>query len=301
VTSSVVLGPRPGRAWIPVSRALYRRRDGDELEAWRLVLPPSGRFTHLTAAGIHGLWLPPLPLSLPVFAAISGNDARPQRGNLRVARHADPGPILERRGLPVDTVPATLLACARDLELLDVIVLVDSALQLRLTSQRAIADLAEQRRRGAPLLRRALALSDGRSESPYETLLRLLHVTCGIHVEPQNVVSDDDGSFVARGDLWLCGTHTLHEYDGADHLKVPQQQKDLRRLRHVTNARWTRRGYTSNEVLHQAVTILRDADLAVGRLHRPERVRPWHSLLAASLFTAGGRRRLQNRLSLPET
>ena len=35
--------------------------DGPPLSAWHLVLPSSGAFTGLTAAGLHGLWLPPLP------------------------------------------------------------------------------------------------------------------------------------------------------------------------------------------------------------------------------------------------
>ena len=64
------------------------------------------------------------------------------------------------------------------------------------------------------MLRRALALSDGRSESPWESLRRVLHVVCGVPVEPQFVLLDDHGVFVARGDLRISGTTTLHEYDG---------------------------------------------------------------------------------------
>ena len=90
-----------------------------------------------------------------------------------------------------------------------------------------VARLAFGRRRGAPLLRRALTLCDGRSESPLESLLRVLHVLCGIPVEPQFVLLDEDGGFVARGDLWLKGTTTLHEYDGGEHRKKQRQRKDL--------------------------------------------------------------------------
>jgi hypothetical protein len=47
----------------------------------------------------------------------------------------------------------------------------------------------------------------------------------------------------------------------------------------------------------QAATILRDADAALGRPHRPDRVRPWHSLLADSMVSPSGRERLRLRWS----
>ncbi len=53
------------------------------------------------------------------------------------------------------------------------------------------------------------------------------------------------------------------------------------------------------EVLHQAVGILRDADLSLGREHRADRVRPWNALLSQSLFTPSGRQRLLRVLDLP--
>ncbi|WP_238993268.1 hypothetical protein [Nocardioides caldifontis] len=77
---------------------------------------------------------------------------------------------------------------------------------------------AARRRRGAPSLRQALELADGRSESPWETLPRILHVACGIAVQPQYVLLDAAGDEVARADLWLEGTNALHEYDGAHRL-----------------------------------------------------------------------------------
>ena len=112
------------------------------------------------------------------------------------------------------------------------------------------------------------------------------------------MVVDEHGNFVARGDLWLVGTTTLHEYDGAHHLTRVGQRRDLARGRRVAGVEWVRRGYTSVEVLHQGVAILREADLAVGRAHRPERIRAWHDLLRDSLFTAAGTARFRARLGL---
>lgn len=268
-----------------------------------MVLPPSGRFTHLTAAALLGLWLPPLLDHLPVFAAMSDAEPRPQRAGLRITRHTSvPEPVVVD-GLRLDPPAHILLACARHLGVVDLVVLIDSALHLQLCTRADIASVAGLRRRGSPRLRKALALADGRSESAWETMLRLLHVTCGIDVEPQFQLQDEDGAFVARADLWIRGTNAVHEYDGGDHLSRPQQRKDLARARRIGNRTWLRRGYTSAEVLHQAAGVLRDVDLSLGREHNPERVRAWHRLLADSLFTGSGRERFRASLGLlsPET
>ena len=127
-------------------------------------------------------------------------------------------------------------------------------------------------------------------------MLRLLHGELGVEVEPQRVLTDEFGGFVARGDLWLVGTRTFHEYDGAEHRNRPRHRHDLRRERAIGHQEWTRRGYTSVEVVHQAITILRDCDTTLGRRHDPSRVRGWHELLRESCFTTAGRARLAARL-----
>lgn len=297
-------GRRRGPRWTKVDHGLYRPAQHlggphDDLLAWRLVLPPSGVFTHLTAAREYGWWLPPLPDDLPVFVSMSQDESRPQRAALRVSRHPVPPRAVHVDGVPLAEPAEVLLACARELRLLDLTVLVDAALQLGWCTQDDVLAAANLRRRGAPMLRKALRVADGRSESPWETLLRMLHRACDVPVEPQHEIFDDAGGFVARGDLWIKGTRTLHEYDGGVHLTRPRQREDLRRLRGIGHIDWTRRGYTSHEVLHRAVTILRDADKSLGRAHRPERIRAWHALLAESLFTASGTERLRSRLRLP--
>ena len=201
----------------------------------------------------------------------------------------------------MDPPAQTVLTLSRDLAELDVLVLVDSALQLGLVSLEQLREVASGRRRGAPVLRRVLDRADGRSESPWETLLRALHVALEVPVEPQHVVHDEHGTFVARGDLRLHRTRTLHEYDGGDHLTPDQQRRDLRRARHLERAGWVRRGYTSQDVLHRAVTVLRDADASTGRPHDPSRVRAWHDQLRPSCFTAAGRSRLAARLECRAT
>lgn len=131
--------------------------------------------------------------------------------------------------------------------------------------------------------------------------MRRLHEVCEVDVRPQHEVHDEHGRFLARGDLWLVGTRDLHEYDGADHLTRPQLRKDLQRERRLGHSDWVRRGYTREDVLHQGVRILADADRALGRPHDPARIRAWHALLKESLFTPAGIERLRRRLRLPES
>ena len=298
---SACRGHRRGQDWINVSYGLHRPAHQPaglhtDLLAWRLVLPPSGAFTHLTAAAVHGLWLPPLPPNLPIFASMSRDESRRQRVGLRIVRLASAPDRVILEGVPVTPVTETILACAVHLRLLDLVVLCDAALHLRLCTREELEAVAALQRRGAPMLRRALRYADARSESAWETLLRILHVLCRIPVEPQAIITAPDGTFVAQGDLLILGTRTLHEYDGGDHLPRPRQRKDLKRNRRLDRIDYTRRGYTSQDVLHQAVGILRDADASLGRPHRPERIRKWHALLADSLFTPSGTQRFLDRL-----
>ena len=96
--------------------------------AWRCLLGDGLVVTGLTAAAIRRWWLPALPLEVPVFIAISEDDPRPRRVGLRVARHRASIPTTRLDGLDVATPAETMLASARHLSLLDLIILGDSAL-----------------------------------------------------------------------------------------------------------------------------------------------------------------------------
>jgi hypothetical protein len=65
--------------------------------------------------------------------------------------------------------------------------------------------------------------------------------------------------------------------------------------RGLDDVRWNRRGYVLEDLLHQGLTILRDADAALGRPHQPERIRAWEAQLADSAFSVPGRHRLLRR------
>lgn len=269
-----------------------------ELAAWAEKLPESAVFTGMTAARLRGLWLPPLPADLPVFVAVPIDASRSKRAGVRVTRHRSMPAYETVGGLRVATVPELLLACARHLGLLDLVVLVDSSLHLELCPLDELRVAAASRRPGAHRLREVLSWCDGRSQSPWETLLRLLHVVCGVPVEPQAVVRAADGSFVARADLRIVGTCTLQEYDGLDHLQQRQYRRDRRRDSRVAGAGYHRHGYVSEDVIAKPLGILREADRALGRPHDPARIHAWYALLRESLFTAAGMEVVRRRWGL---
>lgn len=286
--------------WARVTRGAYRReRDAatllDDLAGWQSVLPGSAVFTGLTGAQLRGWWLPPLPLTVPVFVALCNGPARPRRPGLAVYRPTAAVEWESLGGLRVANAPEILLLAGRDLGLLDLVVLADAALHRGDCDREGLQRAAGRRRHGAPALRRALRYVDGRAESAWETVLRMLLASCDVPVDPQHRIRDNEGNLVARADLRICGTPRLPEYDGAGHREARQHVRDLARERLLLRLGWERFGYTSGVLLHNAGSVLRDADEALGRPHRPERIRAWHRLLAESLFTASGRTQVAAR------
>jgi len=271
----------------------------DRLRALTAVLPASAVFTHLTAAAVRGWWLPQ-PVSHPVFLAVPLGDRYPERAGIRVARLRT-APVPQRvAGLPVASAADTLLALARDLGPLDLVPLADSALRLGHCTRDALADLAQGRRNGAPALRAVLPLLDPRSESPWESVLRVLHRAAEVDVVPQHVVRDDHGGFVARADLWLVGTRRIHEYDGEVHRELRQHRRDLDRERRLVEAGWQRCGYTATEVLTRGARIIASADAVLSRTWEVRRLRAWQGLVAGSLHAPATRARLTTRWGLRE-
>ena len=223
-----------GREWERITRGVYAaalsRTQVEELAAWQLILPRTAAFSHLTAARLRGWWLP-ATIAHPVFAAMLNADPRPRRPGLLVCRHTQPFPMNLVNGLRITTAAETILAAARDLGVLDLVILGDSALRLRHCTLTDLEITARQRRRGAPLLRQVIPLLDARSESAWESIMRVLHQAAEIPVTPQQEIFDEQGRFIARADLRIDGTRRIHEYDGAEHREADVHEVDLERDR----------------------------------------------------------------------
>ena len=269
----------------------------DDLQAWSLVLPTTAAFTHLTAAALKGWWLPEAPPH-PVFAAMHKDDPRPRRSGLYVCRHPNPYPMrITAEGLKITTPAETLLACARDLGVLDVVIMADCALRAGDVTLTELKIAANQRRRGAPKLRQILPLLDKRSESPWESVMRVLHVAADIAVEPQHVIVDEQGRFLARVDLLIKGTRRIHEYDGAVHREADVHQTDLRRDRNLILGDWQRLGFTSAHLRNEGAAIIKSVDTLLGRPWDSRRLQAWEGLLNESMFRRPGRVRAVRKWS----
>jgi hypothetical protein len=277
-----------------VSYGLYApataRELAEDLAAWQMVLPRTAAFSHLTAARLSGWWLP-ASIEHPVFAAMTTTAGGPHRQGLYVCRHPGPVAINVVDGLRVTTAEETLLAAARDLGVLDLVIMADSALRLGHCTLTSLKIVAGQHRRGGPLLRTVIPVLDARSESAWESVMRVLHQAAEIPVTPQYEIFDAAGRFVARADLWIQGTRRIHEYDGAVHRDRKVHESDLTRDRALVAAGWQRYGYTASQLLNEGAALIAQVDRLLGRAWEPQRRTAWDELIANLLFGHRGRAR----------
>jgi very-short-patch-repair endonuclease len=264
--------------------------------AVNLVLADGAVFTHLTSAQLREWWLPPLA-PIPLIACTDGEAPHHDRRGVYVRRCAIPSDHRTfRSGIPVASAAWTLIELAEHLTLVDLVVAIDCGLHLEHTTVDAIRTTMRPGRRGVRVLRRALELVDGRSESRWETILRLLHVLSGVDVEPQWIVRNQFDVIVARADLWIVDTSRLQEYDGGDHRVREQHQDDLRREKTLARLGYERYGYTAVELLRDPEQVIADADAALGRPADPSRVGIWKREAALSSLSSHGLAALGQRL-----
>lgn len=99
----------------------------------------------------------------------------------------------------------------------------------------AIAD-ARPRTRGVRTLRNAVALADGKAESPQESRLRLHLVLAGL---PPPVTQLRFSALRIRVDMAWSDWKVIVEYDGAQHWDDPRQRQwDIERLALLEEAGW---------------------------------------------------------------
>ena len=283
----------------PVNGASLAAAESSELaavcRAIALVLPDDAVFTHLTAARLRGWWLP--DVDFPLIACSNAGAAHQERRGVYVRRCAIPMRHRERiDGVPIASAAWTIVELAEHLSLIDLVIAIDSALHRRHVTTQQLSDALVPGRRGVRALRRALTLCDGASESPWETVLRLVHQLSGVEVETQFPVTNQAGIQFARSDLRIRRSRRLPEYDGADHRDREQHRRDLAREKRLAREAWERYGYTASEILQDAPRIIRDADDALGRPHDPKRVYGWLDEACRSSLYSIGRDALTQRL-----
>ncbi|GAB3589559.1 hypothetical protein GCM10027446_02260 [Angustibacter peucedani] len=209
---------------------------------------PDVVFSHATAAELLRL---PAPRRPELEVSTVGEKRPPRRAGVVGHQGLLPDDVVLRSGLAVVRAETTWADLGSRLDLAELVVLGDAVLG-RGASRASLAQAAATpaRRRGVRLLRRALPLLDGRSESPMESRLRLLLVTSGLPAPQVNRDVVVDGAWLARPDLSYQEARLAIEYEG-DHHRTDRRQwlGDKARRRLLEDHGWQVIEVTSRDVL----------------------------------------------------
>ncbi len=177
---------------------------------------PESVVSHASAAAIHGL-----PIGQDQLARVHLTRDRQGQGRVRryVQVHGQPLPesdVVEVGGFRVTSLGRTVLDLACALRPLLAVPVGDVALQQGLSTEELTERLAAAgQRRGIPNARRTVALLDPRTESPGESMSRVVFAEHRIPAPaPQFRVFDKRRRFVGRADFGWDEERTLGEFDG---------------------------------------------------------------------------------------
>ncbi|MHA3702207.1 hypothetical protein ACXR2U_08465 [Jatrophihabitans sp. YIM 134969] len=220
-----------------------------------LALPPHCVFVEHTAAAVEGLWVPPsdsVPIHVAYTAAGRGRQMsrtrRPELGGRR--RELPAHDVIEIDGVRVTTPARTWRDLAVRLRPVELVALGDSVLRAG-TSATELSDLVARTRgqRGVVAARAALPLLDARSRSRPESHMRYELIVPGWPTfEPNTVVRDAHGGWVAEPDLHNARFRIALEYQGELHAGLDRMRRDLTRATDVTGHRWQILGVGPSEV-----------------------------------------------------
>ena len=241
------------------ARALDRSLDsGSLIRVARGVYGLPGCSAEVTAAAVHGAAVGCISAAALAGIALLNRPEQPHlsvpagrgtsRSGLRDAAEATLHreswvPAGRRRGVAVSPVGRALARMVLCCPVPDSVVALDSALRQRLTTTAAVSALLP---RGADLSARvALALADGRSRSPLETVARLSLRAAGLRVEAGVVVP-----MVGEVDLVVEG-RVVVELDGfAYHSGRREFDDDRRRDRELAPQGFIVLRFTARDVLY---------------------------------------------------
>lgn len=230
--------------WRRIQRAVYAAATLDltpQVRAAAVALSaPTGAVVSMdTAARLHGIDV----VRKEPHEHASAADHRRDRRRLLV--HCCPlaeSDVTTVAGIRVTTVRRTLLDLLRWSDRLTAIWACEDAVRKKIITQAelsAIADNVGAEPFACPI-RRRVSLVDPRSESPLETIIRLVLVDGGLPLpELQHVLSDPHGRVLARLDFAYVEWRIAIEADGRDaHDAVPALYRDRQRGNDVELAGW---------------------------------------------------------------
>jgi hypothetical protein len=224
----------------------------DRCAALLVVLPDGAFFSHITAARLWPLPLPPLTPNEPLHVSVRVPTRSPRRAGV-VGHHIHDASVAAgyRAGVPL-VDPATLFCQLAPLLSLGDLVAVGDALVFRpflpdpwdeqpwVPLRRLTERVEVFQGRGKKVAFDALGLIRPGAESRPETLLRLAMMNAGLpEPEVQGVILDDRGRFIGRADMVYRKYRVIVEYDGDQHrTNTKQFDKDVNRLEGFDHAGW---------------------------------------------------------------
>jgi len=233
---------------LPLDRGVYARTGSagrcDErtlrLASALAVVGADAVGSHADAALIHGLALlerPPASVSVVTRPrdAAGGWSRRP---SIRVHTSTlPPGHVTARGGVPVTSVARTVVDLARTSPFRSGVVSADSALYRGKVSKAELEAVtaACSRWPGIGRARGVVEFSDGRSESPFESISRVAFRDGGLPPPELQVWVGGDGGPVGRVDFLWRERRTVAEADGA--LKYADPDRARRQLRRDADLR----------------------------------------------------------------
>ncbi len=229
---------------------------------------PAAAVSHGSAARLHGL-----PVRRGQASTVRLTDPstwRHGRGFRMNRAPLDPGDVVVSGALRLTSAARTLVDCAREWDLEDGVVAIDAALLAERTDPGRLRSAASAARSwpGGRTAARAVALADGRAESPLETRGRLRIVGAGLPSPGLQVEIRAGGRLVAVVDAWFDDAAVAVEFDGR--VKYP----DPRRGRTAGQVLWEeKRREDELRALDIAVLRIADADVGSGWPRAEDRLR----------------------------
>lgn len=224
--------------------------------------------SHLSAAAIWGL---PLPLRPPETVHLTTTLGAPRSRRLPglEIHHADSSEtdLAEVHGVPVTTVARTVADCLRVFWPRVSIPIADAALHRGLvTADEVMVQLAMQCHwPGRSRCEQSLPLIDGRRESWLESYAFVRFSEWGLDLpEPQVIVLDEQGLFVARVDGGWLEDGTVVELDGVSKYQLARNgvvdpegawQAEKQRYDRVGNLGLERVRFGLDDLLHREATV----------------------------------------------
>ncbi len=202
-------------------------------------------FSHSTAARLHGMPVPlPMERSDLVHIALRSPSRAPHVRGIRGHKiDFEPGDVVQRHGLSLTSPVRTFFDMAPLLRLPQLVAMGDHLIRrdAPLCSRDDIAARLARHagHRGVRLLRIAFELLSDRSESPPESIFRVIAIVGGLPApEVNHEIVDSESGTRMRPDFRFSRYRTLVEYQGDYHRTKAQWRKDMTRRGRLEAMGW---------------------------------------------------------------